>query len=110
MGKKLEAKQIGTRKNPEEKKWRIITHEGQYRYFDNEGLRVGKLLQKLKGIPIEEQNNRKNVEAFIFQLGFHYPNNKSRYRTLAKHKLWEYSRTLWINLVRIKNYVKQICQ
>lgn len=109
-GEKLEAKQIGTRKNLEEKKWRIITDEGKYRYFDNENVRVALLRQKLKDIPIEEQNKRNNVEASIFQLGLHYPNDKSRYRTLAKHKLWAYSRTLWINFVRIMKYITQICQ
>jgi hypothetical protein len=30
--------------------------------------------------------------------------------TLAKHKLWAYSRSLWINFVMIVNYITQICQ
>lgn len=109
-GEQLHAKQISTRKNPELKKWRIITDDGKYRYFDDECVRVADLRKKLKDIPIEDHFIRHNVEASIFQLGFHYPNDKSRYRTLAKQALWAYSRALWINLVRIKNYVTQICQ
>ncbi|MFA7140793.1 MAG: hypothetical protein WC126_07295, partial [Proteiniphilum sp.] len=85
-------------------KWRIKTEKGDYRYFDEDSLRVAALRQKLKEMPPEESNVRNNVEAAIFQLGYHYPNDKNRYRSLVKHKLWAYSRSLWINFVRIVNY------
>jgi hypothetical protein len=75
-----------------------------------ESVRAAALRQKLKDIPIDEKNIRNNVEATIFQLGYHYSNDKSQYRGLAKHKLWAYSRSLWINFVRIMKYVTQICQ
>ena len=97
-------------KDSTKKKWRIKTEEGKYRCFDMESVRATALRQKLKEIPIEETNIRNNVEATIFQLGYHYSNDKSRYRTLAKHKLWAYSRSLWINFVRIMKYVTQLCQ
>jgi len=109
-GNSIESQQVNTRKDPTQKKWRIKTDEGKYRYFDIESLRASILRQKLKEIPIEESNIRCNVEATIFQLGYHYSNDKSNYRTLAKHKLWAYSRSLWINFVRILKYVTQICQ
>jgi hypothetical protein len=109
-GNSIESQQVNTRKDPTQKKWRIKTDEGKYRYFDLESLRASLLRQKLKEIPIEESNIRCNVEATIFQLGYHYSNDKSNYRTLAKHKLWAYSRSLWINFVRILKYVTQICQ
>lgn len=109
-GNQFQSTQVNTRKNTTEKKWRIKTDEGTYRYFDTESLRAAALRQKLKDIPIEQTNIRNNVEATIFQLGYHYSNDKSRYRTLAKHKLWAYSRSLWINFVRILKYVTQICQ
>lgn len=109
-GEAIEAQQVKTRKDPTQKKWKIKTKEGKYRYFDMESIRAAALRQKLKDIPIEEKNIRNNVEATIFQLGYHYSNDKSRYRTLAKHKLWAYSRCLWINFVRIMKYVTQICQ
>lgn len=90
------------------KRWRIKTEEGKYRYFDEENLRTSLIRQKLKAMPPEEARIRNNVEATIFQLGYHYPNNKSRYRTLTKQKLWAYSRSMWINFVRIMNYHTQI--
>lgn len=109
-GKLIETKQVNTRKDPTQKRWRIKTEEGKYRYFDMESLRAARLRQTLKDIPIEELNIRNNVEATIFQLGYHYSNDKSNYRTLVKHKLWAYSRSLWINFVRIVKYITQICQ
>ena len=109
-GNQIESQQINARKDPTLKKWRIKTDEGKYRYFNLETLRASILRKKLKEIPIEETNIRCNVEATIFQLGYHYSNDKSNYRTLAKHKLWAYSRSLWINFVRILKYVTQICQ
>ena len=109
-GKSIEAQPVIKRKDPTKKKWSIKTQEGKYRYFDMESIRAAKLRRKLKGIPIEESNIRNNVEATIFQLGYHYSNDKSNYRTLAKHKLWAYSRSLWVNFVRILKYITQICQ
>jgi hypothetical protein len=106
----IEAQPVNTRIDPTQKKWKIKTEEGAYRYFDMESLRAAALRQKLKDIPIEETNIRNNVEATIFQLGYHYSNDKSRYRGLAKQKLWAYSRSLWINFVRIMKYVTQLCQ
>ncbi len=104
------AQQVKTRKDPTLKKWRIKTEEGSYRYFDMESVRAAALRQKLRDIPIGETNIRNNVEATIFQLGYHYSNDKSRYRGLAKHRLWAYSRSLWINFVRIMKYIRQLCQ
>jgi hypothetical protein len=109
-GVTVQAQQVKPRKDQTQKKWRIKTEKGDYRYFDEDSLRVSALRQKLKKIPIEETNIRNNVEANIFQLGYHYSNDKSRYRSLAKHKLWAYSRSLWINFVRIVRYITQICQ
>jgi hypothetical protein len=109
-GNTTQAQQVKTRKDPTLKKWKIKTEEGGYRYFDIESVRAATLRHKLKDIPIEETNIRNNVEATIFQLGYHYSNDKSRYRTLAKHKLWAYSRSMWINFVRIMKYVTQLCQ
>ena len=109
-GNLIETKEVKSRKNPESKQWRIITHEGKPRYFNLENLRTSLLRKQLRDIPLEERNKRNNVEATIFQFGFHYPNNKSRYRSLDKHKLWAYARCLWINFVRILKYITQLCQ
>ena len=109
-GETIQAERVKPRKNKTEKKWRIKTEKGKYRYFSEKDLKSAALREKLKTLPIEETNIRNNVEASIFQLGFHYPNDKSRYRSLVKHKLWAYSRSLWINFVRIVNYITQISQ
>ena len=109
-GNIIEAQQVKTRKNPESKQWRIITDEGKPRYFNLKHVQSSLLRQKLRDIPLDERNKRNNVEATIFQFGFHYPNNKSRYRGLDKHKLWAYARCQWINFVRILKYITQLCQ
>lgn len=106
----IKAQPVKRRKGTGEKKWRIKTEKGKYRYFNNQNIATSALRRKLKGIPIEELNRRNNVEATIFQMGYHYPNDKSRYRTLARHKLWAYSRALWINHVRIVKYTVKTVQ
>ena len=73
-------------------------------------MRTSVLKQKLRNIPKEELDHRKNVEATIFHLGYHYSNDKTRYRGLAKHRLWAYSRTWWINFARILKYIVQTAQ
>ena len=68
------------------------------------------LRKKMKMRPLEELRKRNNVEATIFQFGYYLRNKKSKYRGLYKQKLWAYCRCLWINLVRIKGFVKLISQ
>ena len=107
-GNVIDAQKVKSRKKPEENKWRIKTDEGKSRYFTLEHIRTSLLRQKLREIPLEELNRRNNVEATIFQIGFHYSNNKSRYRGLAKHKLWAYSRAMWVNFVRIQKHIGKL--
>ena len=107
-GNIINAELVKSRKHPEEKKWKIKTDERKWRYFTLEHIRTSLLRQKLRDTPIEELNMRNNVEATIFQMGFHYSNNKSRYRGLAKHKLWAYSRALWVNFVRLQKHVGEL--
>ena len=108
--KYIDAQTIKSRKDPNKKRWKIINDKGKPRYFDLENVRTSLLRQKLRKLPPDETNIRNNVEATIFQLGYHYSNDKSRYCGLDKHKLWAYSRSLWINLVRIVNYITRISQ
>ena len=107
-GNIIDAELVKSRKDPQEKKWKIKTDERKWRYFTLEDIRTSLLRQKMRDTPIEELSRRNNVEATIFQMGFHYSNNKSRYRGLAKHKLWAYSRALWMNFVRLKKYVGKL--
>ena len=96
-------------KNSKEDRWRIKTPNGNY-YFGQQAIRASMLRKKMKMRPLEELRKRNNVEATIFQFGYYLRNKKSKYRGLYKQKLWAYCRCLWINLVRIKGFVKLISQ
>lgn len=85
-------------------KWRIRT-DGHYRYFSDKELNACLLRKKLAAIPRKVLNIRNNVEATIFQLGYHYPNDKTRYRGIIKHRMWANIRCLWVNFVRILKHV-----
>ncbi len=85
-------------------KWRIKT-QSSFRYFTVKEITASLLRKKIAAIPQELLNIRNNVEATIFQVGFHYPHDKSRYRGLIKHKMWAHIRCLWVNFVRILNYL-----
>lgn len=87
-------------------KWRIVTGgRNKYRYFTDGQIATAELRRKLAAVSQEEQNKRNNVEATIFQYCFHTRNNKTRYRGLLKHKLFTFARCLWINHVRLGNYL-----
>ncbi|MBK6482119.1 MAG: hypothetical protein IPG01_03060 [Chitinophagaceae bacterium] len=76
-----------------------------YKYFTAKAITASALKRKIAAIPQEVLNIRNNVEATIFQLGYHYPNDKTRYRGLIKHKMWANIRCMWVNFVRIANYL-----
>jgi len=90
-------------------KWRIKTEKG-YRYFSQKDIDVYLIRKQIAETPIETLQFRNNVEATIFQLGYHYSNAKSRYRGVIKHQMWANMRCLWVNFVRILKYTKQLCQ
>jgi len=90
-------------------KWRIKTEKG-YRYFTQKDVDGYLIRKQIEETPIETLQFRNNVEATIFQLGYHYPNAKSRYRGEIKHQMWANIRCLWVNFVRILKYTKQLCQ
>jgi hypothetical protein len=85
--------------------WVIKKENGQSRYFTQKEIDTCSLRKRIASRTQAELNVRNNVEATIFQLGYHYPNAKSRYRGLAKHKIWANTRCLWINLMRITKFV-----
>jgi hypothetical protein len=90
-------------------KWRIKTKKG-YRYFTQKEIDTYLVRKQIEETPIEILQKRNNVEATIFQLGYHYPNAKSRYRGLIKHQMWANIRCLWVNFVRILKFIAQLCQ
>ncbi len=90
-------------------KWRIKTEKG-YRYFTQKEIDASKVRKKIEETPVEVLQKRNNVEATIFQLGYHYPNAKSRYRSLIKHQMWADMRCLWVNFVRILKFMGKMAQ
>jgi len=87
-----------------ETKWRAKIGNA-YRYFTNKELISCNLRKEIESTPIEILQKRNNVEATIFQLSYHCDKAKTRYRGLAKHKMWATVRSIWINFVRIMNYL-----
>jgi len=85
-----------------------IEENGKYIYFTH--TTVMKYIQRkaVEAIPQEEKNRRNNVEASIFQLSYFTRKNKTRYRGQIKHQMWAFNRCLWINLIRIKNYIGEL--
>ena len=105
----MKAVLVKKNKSSKEDRWRITTPSGYY-YFGQQAIRASHLRHQIKGRSEQELHKRNNVEATIFQLSFPLRNNKSKYRGLIKQKIWAYCRCLWINLVRILKYTKQLGQ
>jgi hypothetical protein len=98
---------VKKQKNSKEDHYRIKTDKGYY-YFSQQAIRASQMRRKMKERPVEETRKRNNVEATIFQFGLHLNNQKSKYRGLIKQKTWSFCRCLWINLVRIMNYLRKM--
>ena len=84
------------------KRWRVPwNNKTGWRYFEDKDIKAGLLRKLIESLPLEEQHKRNNVEATVFQYGFHTRNGKTRYRGLLKHRMHAYSRCMWINLRRM---------
>ena len=103
----ITAKQSKTKDPATPKRWVIKDGEHAPIYFEDKDVVVCALRKKIAELPKEKLNIRNNVEATIFQLGYHYDGNKSCYRGLIKHRLWAISRCLWINCRRISAWISQ---
>jgi hypothetical protein len=97
-----------TSKNGTEK-WRIQVDKA-YRYITQKEIDSYQLRKKIGTISKEEVQYRNNVEATIFQVAYHFPNAKSRYRGLTKHQMWANIRCLWVNFARIVHNVIENAQ
>ena len=85
-------------------KYKLII-DGKPRYFIEQAIDNYIKRKQSEALPEHIRNRRNNVEASIFQLSYHTNNGKTRYRGLMSHQLWAHCRGLWVNLVRIKNYL-----
>lgn len=88
--------------------YKIIQSNGKTRYFKPDQIKNYEQRLEQEKIPGEVKNKRNNVEASIFQLCYHTRNNKTRYRGKFKTKAWALARSMWINLIRIRNYVQNL--
>lgn len=86
-----------------------ITINGRHRYFSKKEIESYLQRQKVDAIPQKEKNRRNNVEATVFQLVWPLRNKKTKYKGKFKNQLWAFLRCLWINFVRIKNYMGELC-
>jgi len=79
-------------------KWRIKTTQ--------KDIDTALVRKKIEQTPIEVLQKRNNVEATIFQIGYHFPNAKSKYRGLNRHQIWANVRCIWVNFVRLLKYLR----
>lgn len=103
---RVTGKNILSKKVKGQQKWgiRLSNHN---RYFTHTEINNCTIRKQIQNLPVEIKNVRNNVEATLFQLCYHYPDDKSRYRGLCKHAMWAHIRGIWVNFVRICKHVKR---
>jgi hypothetical protein len=104
-GERLDAKKAKSRDSQGPQRWGIKDGDKALRYFTEKDVETNELRKHLASIPKERLNIRNNVEATLFQVGYHYRSGKSRYRGLSKHRMWAASRCLWVNFRRIQLWI-----
>lgn len=87
-------------------KYRIKTETG-FRYFTDDAIESCRLRKQVDELPQEISNRRNNVEATIFQLAYKLRKDKTKYRGKFKNKIWATLRSLWINYVRIAEFLRK---
>jgi len=87
------------------KSYRFVNNEGKTCYINKQQVENFFFREQMESRDWEEKKKRNNVEATIFQLFYFTRNNKIRYRGIEKTKIWLFMRSLWVNCVRIKNYL-----
>ena len=93
---------IAVTKQGSRKRWRIPwNNKTGWRYFEDKDIKAYQLRKQIESLPLEKLHKRNNVEAAMFQSGFHTRNGKTRYRGLLKHRMHAYSRCMWMNLRRM---------
>ncbi|GHT82920.1 hypothetical protein FACS1894137_02780 [Spirochaetia bacterium] len=103
-GEAIPTEPVKTRNPDGPKKWKAKDGEST-RTFTEADVETCQTRKKMEELPKETRNIRNNVEASIFQLGYHFRGDKSKYRGLEKHEMWALSRCLWINFRRIAAWV-----
>jgi hypothetical protein len=104
-GERLETSKVKSRDSQAPERWSIKDGAKSRIYFERKDVATYELRKRLEAIPKERLDIRNNVEATLFQLGYHYRSDKSRYRGLVKHRLWAISRCIWVNFRRIQIWI-----
>ena len=86
-----------------------IRENGQIKYFSLAMILAFFQRQQIERFSPEALKRQNNVEASIFQLSYFTRKNKTRYRGKIKQQWWAYNRCMWVNLVRIKNWLGEVC-
>jgi hypothetical protein len=108
-GTNLETRKVKPKTENEPPKWAVyMPGLKKPRIINQHAVDICMLRKQIAARTKEELNLRANVEATIFQLGYHYRANKSRYRGLIKHRIWANIRCMWINFVRIMKYITSL--
>ena len=103
---RVTGKNIPSKKVKGQQKWGIKL-SNHNRYFTHKEINNCATRKQIQNLEVEIKNVRNNVEATLFQMGYHYPHDRSRYRGLSKHAMWAHIRGLWVNFVRILKHVKE---
>jgi hypothetical protein len=104
-GQLLKTRKAKTRDPQTPERWVIKDGDNKPIYFERKDVETCQLRKRLGKIPKKRLDIRNNVEATIFQLGYHCRGDKSQYRGLMKHSMWAISRCLWVNFRRIQLWV-----
>ena len=88
--------------------YKFTDKEGKQKYLTTQQIESYFHRQQIESRDWNEKKTRNNVEATIFQLFYFTRNNKLRYRGLKKIRIWIFLRSLWVNCVRIKNYLVEL--
>jgi hypothetical protein len=104
-GQQLEVKRAKSRNPQAPERWVIKDGNNSPIYFERKDVETCELRKRLGAIPKERLDIRNNVEATIFQVGYHYRGDKSQYRGIEKHRMWAISRCLWVNFRRIQLWI-----
>ena len=74
-------------------------------YFTDVRIQSYLLRKQVEEMPDEVRKRRNNVEATIYHISCCLKKSKSRYRGIHGNRLWATSRAVWVNLIRIRNFL-----
>ena len=74
-------------------------------YIKDEAIQRYQQRRQAEEMPEEIRRRRNNVEATVYHVTCCLRQNKTRYRGFLRNRLWAIARAVWVNLIRIQNYL-----